>query len=295
MRDITKGQVNSGDIIFTHGCFLKTQKITSAVYLVTDIMSDSEPIKWELRSGSIKLMSLINLSEYQGQNTNIIDQINASLMSVVSLLDVSLIGGLISSMNHSILIREYINLRNDHVKNNLVNNLSLREDLLFVKENIKKESSDLFKRSELISSLASVNKLSVKDNYKRQVKDNGKGHLDSISEHLLSVGLDPMTKKIDSSSDAKDIHNVPEKVTQVISDFNNRGDKKYRKDLIMRILQENNSITIKDICSSMGPIGYSEKTVQRDLIEMLSTGDIKRTGQRRWSRYSLNALNVPVK
>ncbi len=44
--------------------YKKTEKIVSALYLVSDFLSDSEPIKWQLRSIGLDLLGgSLNLSD----------------------------------------------------------------------------------------------------------------------------------------------------------------------------------------------------------------------------------------
>ena len=65
---------------------------------------------------------------------------------------------------------------------------------------------------------------------------------------------------------------------------NNR--KEQRERVIIDLIKVKGNVSIKDISLSIK--GCSEKTIQRKLISLIQTGIIKKTGQRRWSRYSLN-------
>lgn len=56
-----------------------------------------------------------------------------------------------------------------------------------------------------------------------------------------------------------------------------------RKDKIYHILKEKGELTIKDI-AGVAP-EYSEKTIQRDLVEMVQSGKLKKKGERRWTTY----------
>lgn len=61
-----------------------------------------------------------------------------------------------------------------------------------------------------------------------------------------------------------------------------------REELILKVLGRLGSATIKDILKEAG-FGevLSEKTLQRELIALISSGKIVRHGERRWSRYTL--------
>jgi hypothetical protein len=58
-----------------------------------------------------------------------------------------------------------------------------------------------------------------------------------------------------------------------------------RKDAIIDILKEKGVVSIKDISGAIKD--YGEKTIQRDLIDMIKDGVIHKEGDRRWSKYSL--------
>ena len=58
-----------------------------------------------------------------------------------------------------------------------------------------------------------------------------------------------------------------------------------RTDRILLFMAKNSPASIKDIAHFVG--GCSEKTIQRDLGVLIERGVVQRTGERRWSQYSL--------
>ena len=64
-----------------------------------------------------------------------------------------------------------------------------------------------------------------------------------------------------------------------------RTEAPLRKDRIRTILQEKGQVSIKDISDIITDV--SEKSIQRDLNELIETGAIVRIGERRWSTYKL--------
>lgn len=58
-----------------------------------------------------------------------------------------------------------------------------------------------------------------------------------------------------------------------------------RNEDIMKIIKDSEKVTIKDISSKIK--NCSEKTIQRELIKMVSLNLIKKEGERRWSTYSI--------
>jgi|GEM_PF-3771320 len=58
-----------------------------------------------------------------------------------------------------------------------------------------------------------------------------------------------------------------------------------RRATILKLIRKDRQASIKDICGFFTDV--SEKTIQRELTKMVSLGLIVRTGDKRWSRYSL--------
>ncbi len=69
------------------------------------------------------------------------------------------------------------------------------------------------------------------------------------------------------------------------SDIVVSGVSNTRDTLILDVIKNRGEVSIKDIASIVK--GVSSKTVQRSLITLVQKGIIKRTGERRWSKYSL--------
>ncbi len=67
-------------------------------------------------------------------------------------------------------------------------------------------------------------------------------------------------------------------------------DKKERRDAIMRTIRSKGQVTIKDISENIS--GCSEKTIQRDLQELIQHGVLMREGEKRWAVYKLAMKNV---
>ena len=57
-----------------------------------------------------------------------------------------------------------------------------------------------------------------------------------------------------------------------------------RRESILNIIQGKNAYSLSDIASKIS--GVSEKTVQRDLLALVEERVLRKTGERRWSRYS---------
>ena len=218
------------DFVFVHK---KTEKLASAVYMVTNLFSENEPIKWMLRKKSGELMSFIlNYKDVSESNyADFVNSVKTRVLDLVSLLEISLKGGLISTMNFSILNREFLNL----VETLNSPHSSPKEP---IQEAIPK---NFFQASGFGSNPA--------------LKDN---------------------PRIMSFNPAKDT-NYPTSREQF--------KRSNRQNIILGLLKKKKELTIKDISEVIKDC--SEKTIQRELISFISAGVLKRTGERRWSKYSL--------
>ncbi len=67
-------------------------------------------------------------------------------------------------------------------------------------------------------------------------------------------------------------------------------DKKERRDAIMKTIRSKGQVTIRDISKNIQ--GCSEKTIQRDLQELIQHGVLIREGEKRWAVYKLAMNNV---
>ncbi len=86
----------------------KAQKITSALYLITDLIKDSDAIKWEIREEGISLVSfsLMFNTSYPIEKEHSLKSINSVSEKIISFLRIARISSLISEMNSSIVINE---------------------------------------------------------------------------------------------------------------------------------------------------------------------------------------------
>jgi len=229
----------------------KTEKLTVALYMVTSFLSDNEPLKWRLREKSIVLLSGITTARDKSvsEMENVFASHSFLVEEIISFLEVGAASKLISEMNFSILKAEYMALRT----------LVLDPSMLILSENHLTVTKDDIESAER---KAPQSPMSIKDIYKRQP-------LKSSSQKIGAV----------STSNASR--------TQITKPryFKERDS---RRQLIINFIRHNGEVSIKDILrESTISSGVSSKTIQRELIDMVSGGILNKTGERRWSKYSL--------
>ena len=85
-------------------------------------------------------------------------------------------------------------------------------------------------------------------------------------------------------------HEAPKILSPILVKQVSGEDKKERRDAIMKTIRSKGQVTIKDISENIR--GCSEKTIQRDLQELIQHGVLIREGEKRWAVYKLAMKNV---
>lgn len=229
--------------------FKKTEKITAGIYLVSGLLKDDEPMKWELRDHGMELMSssFMASSNVPGDKNAVIQSLFTAALETISLLNVARISGMISDMNHSLLVSEIDNIVG-----------MLRDRLAESAENAGYVlSENFFKTPDLFSS-----------GFKMGNRVSGRSDVVGSNRH-----------------DSRFMNNESGKTTLPQGHSNTQVKKSQRQEMIITVLKAQSDLTIKDFSKVIKDC--SEKTIQRELIELLKLGIIKKEGERRWSRYSL--------
>jgi hypothetical protein len=80
--------------------------------MVSNLLSDSEPMKWSLRSKASALLSLILTFKdlYKVEKNRLSSEAKTRVLEIVSLLQIASSAGLVSEMNFSIIRQEFLNL-----------------------------------------------------------------------------------------------------------------------------------------------------------------------------------------
>ena len=139
------------------------------------------------------------------------------------------------------------------------------------------------------------------------LKNEFKSFVDSISNLIRSIDLknsgfvrDVLSSRneialvSDSSKTLENINNGPtminrrteETTPSFLKDNNKRQSRRgVRTESIIDFVRTHPGVSIKDITPNIK--GCGEKTIQRELVELIREGKIRKTGDRRWSKYSI--------
>ncbi|MEK7569028.1 MAG: DeoR family transcriptional regulator [Patescibacteria group bacterium] len=275
---------SNGMVTFGVTLSKKCERLATAVYLVTNFLSDTEPLKSRLRTLSIDFVRDASFVRYGGQTTeaNVLDALRTNIGETLSLLELAFIAGLVSEMNFTILKREFV---------------SLRDSI-----DIKKASRE--SRTDTI------------------LGDNFFGASESVSHPVFRIQRSGLTgtpedptfmHPVSASTPSSKGHPIGQ-TTTTMSDRNTKGHtppasslstlnfrlstgvaptprattdiaKESRRTRILKLIKDNREVSIKDIVSHFPDL--SEKTIQRELVSMSDSGVLKKSGERRWSRYAL--------
>lgn len=241
----------------------KTEKIVTALYMVTDYIDDGEALKNKIRATSLDLLSDVYKTTIVISNRDIyILTVNKRIDEITSFLNIAETIGLISEMNSNILKNELLIMIKD------------------MKEFYPQKVSSTFTLDQKIFNITrpDIHKTSLMEkSYKPIGIGEYKGH---IKDNNINYGMSDINNKLSFSKGQFEVNpkssiTKEERINKIILVI------KDKKDLI----GNENGVSIKDISSTISD--YSEKTIQRELNALVIKGQLKKTGAKRWSRYQI--------
>ena len=212
---------------------VQVEAISKAIYLVTDLFKNDEPLKMSLRRVAVNCV----------EN----DKDNNSFIKLNSLIKLSRDIDLISNMNADLLI----NAIDSYLYN--INKVEERKDI-------------------------QIDKLLITDRVDAQESDK----VIVIQNKEIETAELIIEDKVEKKTANITINNN----TQNIKTINNISmDIGSRRKRILEIVKSRGAVTINEFIESIK--GISSKTIQRELTSLVLSGTLKKTGERRWSKYSL--------
>ena len=235
----------------------KTEKLVTALYLVSDCMESDDALKGKLRLLGVELLSdIYKLSTLSPiEKHNYISTPLAHIYEILSFIEIAYTIGFISEMNTMILKKEFTGLVDD-----LKSQQSKDKHFTFTLD------EKMFKLPEIGNVLDERNIIGYKG---QSIKDNIYNPMSFINNK--SPLQNRQLQKTNSNTSA---------------------DKELRINKIISIIKDKKNlpgnqtgISIKDI--SLSFTDCSEKTIQRELNALVLKGKLKKIGAKRWSRYNL--------
>jgi len=103
----------------------------------------------------------------------------------------------------------------------------------------------------------------------------------SLSHEGLSDIREGHVKDMNTIKDRTDIKDTP----QVSDKPSLKSGIHVREEAVIAVLRSGGELGIRDIASNLPE--YSEKMIQRHLVDLIAVGRVKKSGLKRWSRYSV--------
>jgi hypothetical protein len=278
--------------------FKKTEKIVTAIYLVTNFLVTEEPLKWSLRKSATSLLksamtfSRMSLSDREMR----VHELNSSILETSSNFDLAFRSGFVSTMNYEVINFEISRLAASvagYHSGSISSNKSLFDENYFdVQKDSTNDSSNVSNETpNNVFNNFSANSV-IKDRNNNFIKDNNKGHDFYKGHKNLSydtnkgrIGYETQTG---SESNSNNISN--ETSAKKTSKTNSRTPRikktnSERRNIITTEIKKQGEVSVKDISKILPTL--SEKTLQRELLAMVDDGILLKKGERRWSRYSI--------
>lgn len=229
----------------------KIEKLVAALYLLTGDWETGEPLKVSLRNLGVDILQLhIDLKGSKASHGGSADlTLKARVLEIESLLEVASMSGLISEMNFAILRREFHGL------------------LTYMERSEQRTGLPaIFKEDSL-----SVPEIST------PVR-RGEDDADVSMSH--SIVTEPSSQPVSHQTHIKDKNQKNLKEYGPVAVKKNK-----RQSIIINLLKRKKEIMVKDVSEIVHDC--SEKTLQRELSDLVFQGVLKKEGERRWTRYSL--------
>lgn len=267
---------------FGLGSYTKTNKLITALYMVTDIIDKDEPLRNKLRTLGTGIISDTYLikQDHTGHTTSLMSN---KVQEIMSFLDIAAAMNIISEMNCNILRKEFFEL-NESILSAQAGKESMDTNKIKVL-NGQVDLVEFFANPPLLdkegagggNSLITTSPFRPSSSTRR--RGDAKGHtsigVQKGSTLLKALGKIQMSNNLQGN-------------TLLVRDFDILK-KQRRAEITNFITKKGGNVTITDIKNGVqgSLISSSEKTLQRELVSMVKDGVLNKTGEKRWSRYFL--------
>ena len=293
----------------------KTEKLTTALYMVTDIMSEKDPMKWKVREIGVDILSDITVSANASpsERMSVFRNVMRKIERVVSFLDIAQSAQMMSEMNASVLKKEYLALRD-----------AIEAEWHHVYDDGKRLLSGAFSEEkhhaqaavpasqqaeEVVTPVVHTPEPTVPTQATAEPQAPAPLSVRPTPPPLIIKRTEPEKVTVPASAPRlhlerlhlaetprstptpRPVFEAPRpRVAEVREDTSfgrarSEGDRDDRRKIILALIKQKPSLTVKDIVKSIPQV--SEKTIQRELLAMVSEGTLLKKGERRWSTYSL--------
>jgi len=246
--------------------YKKSEKISKAFFLLTRHLPDDHMLKNHMREKALDLMAM---AQSLLSNTKPVAEaaygVVLEAVSLISLSDTALASEVQSERNHSVVVREL---------ETFISELSAWARERAVSSYIPASMFDMSDISAVQPEKGNneINFYGDSRHPYQKLPDSNKYSSGKTTSHNLK------NNKVSSSEKGE---RPASSIERPASDMRKSG----RQESIIQAIRVKGEVSITDLVVVVK--GCSEKTIQRELISLVHAGIISKTGERRWSRYSV--------
>ncbi|MFA5651800.1 MAG: hypothetical protein WC933_00320 [Candidatus Paceibacterota bacterium] len=242
--------------------FQKTDKLVKAIYLLTGLMSEKEPMRERARTLANKMLeNALNMSDRIWGEETYQKNLLSAISEVSVLFDIAENTKMMSKMNHQIISSELKKLA-DFMVTSSANYSSAK---IAFEPNLFDGNYNFVPDQTFQAMPGTMNTNIIKNDSVKDTNSPSKGQVETTAGNTKTVEKEKVSV-VKTSTPVK-----------IVKDKNNRSD------IILSMLKSGVKLTIKDFAQNIRDC--SEKTIQRELLALVSKGVLKKEGERRWSKY----------
>lgn len=279
----------------------RLDRVVLAVFVLTQHMLDHDhgsDLAIRTRTAGLDCLEMMCDIILPVNNRAAVDALYVLIQHVISYVQIMKHTSLVNSKNATLLIAEIERFRDqlDTIPSELLHTLFLhdtREDQPYKEVVLSEDLTDIFRQEIPLDMYARKRHVSktkepsitegIESKKNKEVSSGKKEHIyerQKVGSSMLSQ------EKIQVNSQEKKsiIHKDSTKILRSAVDT---PKKARRKALILQELRERGEAQVGDIADAIA--GVSEKTIQRDLKELIVEGSVLREGTRRWAMYRVTS------
>lgn len=279
----------------------KTNKLVTALYMVTDIMDTAEPLRGSLRMLGLQILTDIQ-SVKDSRNPSTLGKLSEKIQLILSYIEVAKTVSMISEMNGAILEKEFSVLKEIIQSSNTLQRPYRGQPTLgeYLDEPVPLDDVSKTEREEA--------------QYREKFTEFSRTSYTDKS-HILGQGLPSSRTRIGVQKGSTLMKALSDRMLRSKSngDMNRANATKHKEDFdllkkerrneIILIIKTKNleqnskgqplGVIITDIKSQAKGVlkDTSEKTLQRELMSMITEGVLYKEGAKRWSKYFIKGSN----
>lgn len=303
----THMQSQNRDVIQNSEMSLRVERVSTALYMVTNHLSDREPLKSKIRTLAYESIEM----SYSGMQYDP-SGLMKNLSVTISLLQVAAKSKMISAQNTEIIVREINAIKDFIYMSDTKGLVELSLSTLFadlpkiqIPETVEPYlDSEVQNAATLHSAFSTASYASLRANPTNNALSSSGA---TTPAHQIAAQMPPLSQsttpyssdlatKVDIAKPSRPSFftppapqsiatKMPKKESGVQKSEAASGALSDRQLVILKEIRLKGQLTIRDLVDKI--TGCSEKTIQRDLLALVENGVLKKEGERRWSKYSI--------